>query len=137
MTRKSEAERTEAIARLREILRPGDTVYCIIKHVSRSGMSREIELYAISEADESCPRPHPVYLTGYAATALGWRRGDRGVKVGGFGMGMDMCFHTVYQLAHAVFRDSPDTDGPKPFASRRDQGEHETNRGYWLRSETL
>lgn len=46
MSRQSQKaqERQEAIERLREILKPGDTVYTIIRHVSRSGMQRSIQL---------------------------------------------------------------------------------------------
>ena len=43
MTKAQMAERDEAIANLREILKPGDTVYTILRHVSKSGMSRVID----------------------------------------------------------------------------------------------
>ena len=39
---KKEKERDEARERLLEMLRPGDTVHTILRHVSRSGMSRSI-----------------------------------------------------------------------------------------------
>ena len=38
----TKAEKAEALARLREWLKPGDTVYTILEHVSSSGMSRAI-----------------------------------------------------------------------------------------------
>lgn len=34
----------EARKRLKEVLKPGDTVYTILRHVSRSGMTRHISL---------------------------------------------------------------------------------------------
>lgn len=37
----------EAIQELRNILKPGDRVYTILRSVSRSGMSRCIDFYAI------------------------------------------------------------------------------------------
>jgi hypothetical protein len=44
MTKAQQAERTEAIDKLREWIKPGDTVYTILQHVSRSGMSRHIRV---------------------------------------------------------------------------------------------
>ena len=40
-------EREEAVRELREILKPGDTVFVSLKHVSRSGMSRVIMPFII------------------------------------------------------------------------------------------
>ena len=39
-TKQNIKERDEARARLREILKPGDTVYTVLRHVSASGMSQ-------------------------------------------------------------------------------------------------
>lgn len=83
-----------AIAQLRESLAPGDTVYTVLRNVSRSGMSRRIDLYKMT-ADG------PLYLTGYAANALGERSPDGGLKVDG--CGMDMGFHLVYSLSRVLF----------------------------------
>lgn len=44
MTKARKQEQTEAIAKLREWLKPGDTVYTILEHVSSSGMSRSIRV---------------------------------------------------------------------------------------------
>jgi hypothetical protein len=41
-TRISKADRAQSVAQLREWVKPGDTVYCILRHVARSGMSRDI-----------------------------------------------------------------------------------------------
>ena len=43
-TKAAEAERAEAIAKLREWIKPGDTVYTVLDSVSRSGMSRHIRV---------------------------------------------------------------------------------------------
>lgn len=89
--------REYAINQLREILSPGDTVYCVLRHVSASGMSRRIDLYTIQDN-------RPRFLTGYAAHAIGWKWGDKaGVVVGG--CGMDMGFHLVYTLSRTLFPD--------------------------------
>ena len=49
MSKKSDQEKTEAIERLRKILKPGDRVYTILRHVSRSGMQRVIDVFAMSD----------------------------------------------------------------------------------------
>lgn len=97
MSRKNVGIRAEAIERLQKWLRPGDTIYCILRHVSRSGMLRVIDLVKVDEDGD-------IVRVGYdAARALGWpydyRRG--GVRVSG--CGMDMGFHLVYSLGHALF----------------------------------
>lgn len=60
MAMSTQAEKDEAAERLREILKPGDTVYCILRHVSRSGMQRRISLYTLHDGE-------PRWLDGYAA----------------------------------------------------------------------
>uniref|UniRef100_A0AB74UFV0 Uncharacterized protein n=1 Tax=Caulobacter phage BL57 TaxID=3348355 RepID=A0AB74UFV0_9VIRU len=40
----TKAEQAEAVASLRKLLKPGDSVYCILRHVSSSGMLRVIDL---------------------------------------------------------------------------------------------
>jgi len=95
MSKKAMQERDEAIAQLKKFLKPGDTIYTVLRHVSKSGMSRDIDLYLML-ADG------PLYLSGYAATALGERRApDQGIRVGG--CGMDMGFHLVYNLSRTLW----------------------------------
>jgi len=94
MSRKDQI-RAEAIERLRRWIRPGDTVYCILRHVSRSGLTRVIDLATVNEGE--------ILRVGYdAALALGWPYDRRhgGVRVSG--CGMDMGFHLVYSLGHAL-----------------------------------
>jgi hypothetical protein len=90
-------EKTAALARLREDLAPGDTVYCVLRHRSRSGMQRVIQLIDIRA-------PRYLHFLGYnAAAALGYRYDNEreGVVVGG--CGMDMGFHLVSTLSKALF----------------------------------
>ena len=95
MTKKALQAQEEAREHLRAILKPGDTIYTVLRHVSKSGMSRDIDLYKMT-ADG------PEYLSGYAATALGERRApDQGIRVGG--CGMDMGFHLVYNLSRTLW----------------------------------
>lgn len=90
----------EARDRLREMLKPGDTVHTIVRHVSASGMTRWIDCYAISNRGEL------IYLTALTAWALGTdaNRGKHdGIKREG--CGMDMGFDLVYNLGRALWPD--------------------------------
>lgn len=98
-------ERAAAADKLREILHPGDTVYTVLRHVSQSGMMRHIDLYAIKGSDK-------VYLTGYAAAAMGENRTDQGaIKISG--CGMDMGFSLVYNLGYTLYPQGYQCPGDK------------------------
>jgi hypothetical protein len=86
------AVKEDARRALLAVLKPGDTIYCVLRHVSRSGMQREISLFT----------KEMLSLDHYAAILLDMRRGKRaGLVVGGCGMDMD--FHVVYNLAWSLF----------------------------------
>lgn len=92
----SKQEKTEAIESLRKIVKPGDTVYTILRHVSRSGMSRSISVMVVEDG-----APNDV---SWLVAKAGLGRFDRnhdGVKVQG--CGMDMGFHLVYNLAWTLY----------------------------------
>lgn len=92
----------QAIARLRELLKDGDTVYCVLRDKARSGMSRKIGLMTI-RPDPSHPSGVDIRtITVLAANVLNWSADmDRdGVIVRG--AGMDMGFHTVYELSKVL-----------------------------------
>lgn len=89
------------IKALREQLKPGDTIYTVVEHVSRSGMMRHIRLITLHV--DSHHNAEPWYLSYQAAKALDWPLGGEGIKV--VGSGMDMGFHTVYELSRALFDD--------------------------------
>ena len=96
-TKGKELYRAQCIDKVKTMLDGIDTVYGIVRHVSASGMNRDIDLYIIADN-------RPVYLTGYASTILDYPMAkNRGMKVGG--CGMDMVFHCVSSLAHAIGRD--------------------------------
>lgn len=103
MTQEMKDKQIESIETLRKMLKPGDTVYTKVNSVSRSGMSRRISLY-VARANEIKD------ITWDVARAFGdpiKQRGeyvqDAGLWVGGYGM--DMCFHTVYNLGRTLFPD--------------------------------
>ena len=100
MAKVSKKERAQAIEDLRALVNPGMTVYCVIRHVSRSGMYRVIDPMVV---DPEGGMRNIGYL---AAKALEWGYDDNhggGVKV--TGCGMDMVFHLVYVLGSVLFPD--------------------------------
>lgn len=86
----------DAIEKLRAMLPKGTTVYTAVTHVSRSGMSRRIRLWAMVDNE-------PRSITCLVGEAIGWT-----LKSGPWwelvvnGCGMDMCFHTVNTLSYAL-----------------------------------
>lgn len=103
MTTKLEraTERNEARERLLELLTPGDTIYTVMTHVSRSGMSRSIDLL-IGRGREV------EKITYLASRAMGDDKGPERIdqKNGGIvvpGYGMDMGFHLVYGLSRTLW----------------------------------
>lgn len=90
------AEQAEAVKRLLEWVKPGDTVYTVLRQVSRSGMSRRIDCYQLVNGE-----PH--YLTGNVAKVCGYPfpRSGEGLRVNG--CGMDMGFSVVYNLSATLF----------------------------------
>lgn len=85
----------EYLEHLREYIKPGDTVYCILRHVSQSGMSRRISLLTI---DDNTPSFWDYSIS--KATGVRLHK-DQGLVVRG--CGMDMGFHLVDNLSWALF----------------------------------
>ena len=109
----------EAAELLRRYLRPGSVVYATVRTVSRSGMSRRIDLYAIAgPVGEFHPgKPFLARLSGFAGRVIGWPCNDHGVKVDG--CGMDMRWHLVDCLSRTLFghpeRSPEGTMAPQPL----------------------
>lgn len=103
LTKKQQTEQQEARETLRQMFGERDrkTVYTILRHVSTSGMSRDISLKML---DEDGTLRDITYL---ACIAMGEkckeRNGSRVVRVGG--CGMDMGFHVVYNLSYSLYRE--------------------------------
>lgn len=98
MTKAQKADRDEARALLRKHLAPGDVVYTILRHVSRSGMMRVVSLHILT-ADGGGMWD----ISGLAARATGRTldRGRFGLRMDG--CGTDMGFEAVYSLSVALF----------------------------------
>ena len=84
---------------LEHYLTEGSRVYTILRHVSSSGMSRDISLVIADKDGTICD------ITYYTAQATGdkliERNGHRAIRVRG--CGMDMGFHLVYELSSVLF----------------------------------
>ena len=95
--RQKEREAAEALERLREWVKPGDTIWCVLRSVSRSGMMRVIDFQKF-EADG---RHLSLGWNIAKALDMGYDRNREGVKV--TGCGMDMGFHVVSNLGYALY----------------------------------
>lgn len=120
-------ERKEAVLALREIVKPGDTVYVSLKHVSRSGMLRVIQPFIIQEG-----RPRHIGYLAAKAIDLPYDRNKEGVRIGG--CGMDMGFALVYDLSRVLFPEGFKVDGR---GRNGDMSGWDKDGGYALRKEWL
>lgn len=120
MPRYSKEQVAESLARLRKLCPPGTTVYCTLRHVSRSGMLREISLHVVRKGQITS-------LSWDAARVLGYPLKDGAhwaLRVGG--CGMDMGFHVVHSLSYRIHgHDNKGDDANeagvagRPFTPRR------------------
>ena len=91
---KPRMSKDDAVIQLRAELKPGDTVYTILRHRSRSGMLRYVS--PILENHD---------WTYQVAAATGRAVSDRVEGVRCDGAGMDMGFDLVYSPGRALFPD--------------------------------
>ncbi len=124
----TKAEQSEAREKLLKWLQPGDTVYTVLEHVSRSGMQREIRVIIAKTDDDGQPyHLHP----NYAVAAL---RGDRVGKRNGIvvdGCGKDMGFSIVYNLSATLFPDGFKCIGKKKRCPSNDHSNGDKRRHHW------
>ena len=138
MTKKEkEAWQIDAFDYLHKVLKPGSIVNCILRHVSKSGMTRAIDFYTF-RVDKETGKVLRHYLTPAIETVAGYRQNKRhgGLTVGG--CGMDMGFSVVYNLSYAMY---PDGFIPADAGLHGRNGtpatELDTNGGYALKHEWL
>ncbi len=116
--------RAEAIAKLHTLLKPGDIVSTVVRHVARSGMQRSITLMIVHDGETEsidCWVAHALRLT--------IDRTNGGIKIGG--AGMDMGFQLVYLLGQAMWPEGT----PKPHGRRN--GQPDRAGGYALKHRWL
>jgi hypothetical protein len=101
---KKQTEKVEAIKHLRKLLKRGSTVYTVLRSVSKSGMSRRIDLYTVK-------KNQIVFITGLVCHALEYSL--PGKHQGLFVQGcMDMGLHLVHSLSYALHgMDNHDSKG--------------------------
>jgi hypothetical protein len=104
-TKAERTEQAEAIADLRQSLRPGDTVWTSLKHVASSGMSRHIDVLTIPSKDTV------LVHTWRVSKALGMKISPKTDALVVGGAGMDMGFHVVYSLSRTLYPDGFDCIG--------------------------
>lgn len=124
----------EALEYLRDLLPPGSTVYTVLRHVSKSGMTRWIDCYVLYCKDGKARRR---WISGAVAKATE-RTLDRrydSVKIGG--CGMDMGFALVYALGWALYPDCGANSDFGYVTGRNGSAAPETNGGYFLEHEWL
>ncbi|MFA5340566.1 MAG: hypothetical protein WC332_02200 [Clostridia bacterium] len=117
----AEENKKEAIKNIKKILRAGDTVHCICRHVSSSGMMRRLSFYAIKKNKLIC-------LDWYINRIMDIYPHDRnnaGLRVSG--CGMDMGFSVVYNLGKTIWPKGT----PKPHGNRN--GKPDSDGGYALK----
>lgn len=108
--------------KLLDMIKPGQTVYCILRHVSTSGMSRRISLAVCEDGNMR----NIDYLVSIATS---FKLGKDGLIVSG--CGMDMGFHVVYTLGYCLWPNGT----PTAHGSRN--GAPDSNGGYALKSQWI
>jgi hypothetical protein len=88
-------ERNEAIASLKEWLKPSTVVYTVLRSVSSSGISRTLDLYVVLNHEM-------VRITWSTAKVLEWTYDRRKEALRVNGCGMDMGYHAVHCLSRVI-----------------------------------
>lgn len=127
-------KREEALERANELkIKPGETVYCVLRHVASTGMSRRISFFVMRENE---PRGIDHIIAGLGCAGARWARKNGmiqdGVYVGG--CGMDMGFAVVYDFGRDLF---PDGFKVKGVGRNGDTSGHDNDGGYALQHRWL
>lgn len=127
--RVSKEEREQLIGELREELKPGMYLHSILRHVSRSGMSRSISTVLIKKDLSMRQFDYAVeVLLGFPMSPY------EGNKVQG--AGMDMGYHVVYALGRVLYPKGFECIGDKCPSNDHSNGDrdytphHHTDGGY-------
>lgn len=91
-------DKARATEQLRAWLKPGSTVFIVLRHVSRSGMSRSISVFASVDG-----QPHDITYQASRVIGESVDRRHGGIRMRG--CGMDMGFALVYSLSHVLYPD--------------------------------
>lgn len=111
--------RAQVLKEAKRKIKPGQKIYCTLRHVSSSGMQRRISLHTVYKG-ELIPLDHT------AAILTGRTLSDKGGIVCN-GCGMDMGFDLVYSLGYSIWPKGT----PKAHGTRN--GEPDKAGGYALK----
>lgn len=130
-----ELDKQRDIASLKSLIKPGDTIYTILKHVSTSGMYRRIAL--VIKTEDGLRN-----ISGLAADVAGYKWCDDD-SLGAHGCGMDMGFDIVYNLGRELFNGNFICTGETCYSNDHVNGDRNRtphqhgDGGYALRREWL
>lgn len=135
----STTTKNELVKELLQELKPGDTLYSVLRSVSRSGMSRVISTKSIKLRDGGADIRQYDYAI---QELLGLKMHNyEGNKIGGGGM--DMGFSIVYNLSRELFHDGFECIGSGCPSNDHSNGDrdytphHHEDGGYALRQRWL
>ena len=100
MSRYTKEEKAESLKTLRDLLKPGGTVYTILRRRSASGTSRQISLVIIDPRDGEL-----LDISWDVSRAVDYGRNPDNHALRVSGCGMDMGFSVVYNLGRALWPD--------------------------------
>ena len=86
----------EAITKLKEAIKEGDTLYTQLKHVSKSGMTRWIAVRLLKD-------DYPYDYTYLVAKALDGKVSDKYYGIKREGCGMDMGNDLIHHLSYVLY----------------------------------
>lgn len=91
-------DKMNAIEKLRKLLPKDTVIYTVLRHVSRSGMFRAIDMLIVEDGKIRMIPPYLLEEAGFPYKLYPKRRGYR-VE----GCGMDMGFSIVYSLSSLIY----------------------------------
>lgn len=114
---------------LLSVIKPGDKIWGLVRHVSSSGMSRHISFFVPLDGGITD-------ISWHMAKVLGYKQADSGaLKVSG--CGMDMVFHCIYSLGLVLFGHGDDASSWNYHTGRNGDKGPETDGGYFLKERIL
>lgn len=118
--------KAQEIKNLKKHVKPGQTIYCVLRHVSGSGMNRRISFFRVDK------KTGEIVCIDYAISIIaGYTRSKNAQGLNVSGCGMDMGFSVVHNLGYYLWPKGT----PKPHGKRN--GQPDSNGGYALKSAWL
>ena len=112
-------------------VKEGTEIYSLVTKVAPSGMTRHIKFFITISQKTREPVIIDITYAVANATQIGTFTKDRTFRISG--CGMDMCFHTVYELGRVMFPSGSKTH----ITGRNGDTTPEKDGGYLLKSVNL